>query len=86
MNHVALKDRSNDLRLLVCDDQLAVRQPIANRHRATHPHALAFRGRHLVEDALAGHLTLELGKRKQDVQRQPTHAAGCVERLGDTDE
>ncbi len=37
--------------------------------------------RDLVSDALGGDLSLELGKRQQDVQRQTSHRRGCVELL-----
>ena len=43
-------------------------------------------GRELVADALADHLALELGEGEQDVERQPPHRGGGVERLGDADE
>ena len=59
---------------------------IPERHGAAHPHALLLRGRDLVADAFAGHLALELGEGQQNVQREPSHAAGRVEGLGDRDE
>ncbi|WP_428667613.1 hypothetical protein [Reyranella sp.] len=44
------------------NDQLAVLDPVAHRHEATHPHAAPARGRDLIADALADHLALELGQ------------------------
>ena len=44
------------------------------------------RGGDLVADALGRHLALELGEAEQDVQRQPAHGGGGVERLRDRDE
>ena len=44
------------------------------------------RGGELVADPLADHLALELGEAEQDVERQPAHAGGGVELLGDRDE
>jgi hypothetical protein len=43
-------------------------------------------GGDLVADALGRHLALELGEAEQDVQRQPPHRRGRVERLRDRDE
>src|SRR5207237_4258072 len=42
------------------DDEGALARVIAERHIATHPHALLFRRGDLVADALAGDLSLEL--------------------------
>jgi hypothetical protein len=53
---------------------------------AAHPQALLARGEELVADAFTGHLALELGKREQDIQRQPAHGGGGVELLGDGNE
>ena len=61
------------------------RQVIAKRREPAHPHALGLRGSDLVADALAGDLALELRERQQHVERQPAHAGGGVERLGDAD-
>src|SRR5580700_115330 len=50
---------------------------------AAHPHALFLGGGDLVADAFAGDFPLELGERQEDIQRQPSHAGGGVELLGD---
>ena len=62
------------------------RQVVAEGQGAAHPHAARLGGGDLVADALAGDLALELREGEQHVQRQPAHAAGGVERLGDADE
>ena len=64
-------------------DQLAVAQVVAERHGPSHPHALALAGGDLVADALASDLALELREGQQHVERQPAHAGGGVELLGD---
>ncbi len=79
----ALEDAADDCRLGLVDDQLAVLDVVAERRPAAHPHALLAGGGELVPDALADHLPLELGEGEQDVERQPAHRGGGVERLGD---
>ena len=59
---------------------------IAERHGSADPEALALGGRDLVAHPLADHLALELGEGEQHVEREPAHAGGGVERLGDRDE
>src|SRR3546814_4377311 len=59
--------------------QLALDHLIAERYRPAHPQALLLRSSDLVADALPGDFALELGKRQQDVQRQPPHAGSRVE-------
>src|ERR1700720_2759834 len=59
---IAFKDQPDGRRLRLIHDQFAVLDVIAERRVAAHPHALAFRRRDLVADALAGNLALELGK------------------------
>jgi hypothetical protein len=71
---------------LVVDHQLPVLDPVAVGRDAAHPHALLAAGGDLVADALGGDLALELGEGQQDVQRQPAHRRGRVERLRDRDE
>jgi hypothetical protein len=61
--------------------QLAVPHHVAERHRPAHPHAAGAGGGDLVAHPLADHLALELREAEQDVQRQPPHAGGGVERL-----
>src|SRR5215471_1226595 len=50
------KDQTDPLGLLLVDNELALPHVVAERDRATHPHASASRGRKLVADALAGQL------------------------------
>lgn len=58
----ALEDHVDRLRLAFVDDELAVFHIVAERHEATHPHALLAGGRDLVPDTLADNLALELGE------------------------
>ena len=69
---------------LIC--QGAIVEVVAERHRATHPHAFALRSSDLVPDTLARDLPLKLRKGQQHVQRQPPHGAGGVELLRNGDE
>ena len=55
---------------------------IAKDGIAAHPLSFAPRGGHLVVRALRDHLPLELGKREQDIQRQPAEGSGRIELLG----
>ena len=71
----------NHLRILWYDHQLSLVNPVAQRDRPAHPHALAFRGGNFVPDPLAGHLTLELGKGQQHVEHQTPHGGGRVDLL-----
>ena len=59
---------------------------IADRHHATHPHALRLGGGDLVADPLGGDLAFELREGQEHVQRQPPHRGGGVEGLGHRDE
>lgn len=68
------------------DEQLAILDPISKRDWPAHRDTLLLGGRDLVADAFASDLTLELGERQQHVKREPTHAGGGVETLGDADE
>ncbi|MEI2707375.1 MAG: hypothetical protein V9E89_19545 [Ilumatobacteraceae bacterium] len=68
------------------DDQLAVLDAVAVGRHPAHPHALSPASGDLVADAFRCHLALELGEREQDVQGQPPHRRGGVERLRDRDE
>ena len=67
------KDGPNPLSLLFNHDDLAVLGLVSERSYAPDPQPLALGGRDLVADALGGHLTLKLGKRQQDIERQPPH-------------
>src|SRR3546814_1342812 len=66
--------------------ELAVVHLITERHNAPHPHAARLGRRDLVADAFAGHPALELREAEQDIQGQPSHGRGGIERLGDADE
>jgi hypothetical protein len=80
------EDPADMLGALVVDHQLPVLDAVAVGRHPAHPHALLAAGGDLVADALGRHLALELGEREQDVQRQPPHGRGGVERLRDRDE
>ena len=73
-------------RALVVDEQFPVLDAVAVGRHAAHPHALLTAGGDLVADALSCDLSLELGEAEQDVQRQPPHRRGRVERLCDRNE
>ena len=73
-------------RLLRNDLQLLADAAIAQRDGPSNPYPLAFGRRDLVAHPFADHLPLELGEGQQNVERQPSHARGGVEGLGDRDE
>ena len=77
---------SGRARRVLVDHQLPVLDAVAVGRHPAHPHALLAAGGDLVADALGRHLPLELGERQQDVQRQPPHRRGRVERLRHRDE
>src|ERR1700736_5666604 len=83
---IAPVDLDNDAGLGIVDDQLAVFHVITEGRHAAHPHALFLGGGDLVADAFARDFPLELGKGQKDIQRQPPHAGGGVELLGDRHE
>src|SRR3989304_5705788 len=60
--------------------------PVAERNRPPDPNAHELGGRDLVAHPLADHLALELGEGQEHVEREPAHAGGGVERLGDRHE
>ena len=80
------EDPAHMLGGFVVDHQLPVLDAVAVGRHPAHPHALLPAGGDLVADALGRHLALELGEGQQDVQRQPPHRRGRVERLRDRDE
>jgi len=59
--------------LLFNHDDLAVLGLVSKRGYAPDPKSLALGGGDLVADALGGDFPLELGKRQQDIERQPPH-------------
>ena len=63
-----LEDHPDSRRLFLVDHQLAVFDPVAERHEAAHPHALLAGGGEFVADALADHLALELREQQQDIE------------------
>src|SRR5262249_8466333 len=77
---------AHGLGLLRYDDQLPVYRGVAERDRSADPQTLALGGRDLVADPFADDLPLELGKRQQHVESEPTHAAGRIEGLRDRQE
>ena len=86
---IGVEDRANRSGFGLVDDERTRAlggEVVAERHVATHPHALRLGGGDLVADALAGDLALELCEGQQHVERQPAHAGGGVEGLGDADE
>jgi len=87
---VPLKDVANPRRLSRVDDEAwaSVRavDVVPERRRTAAPFAPLLRRRDLVPDALADDLTLELGERQEDVEREPAHRMGRVEVLGNRDE
>src|SRR6202795_626730 len=83
---IACEDGAHRLRLLGHHFKLLIDAAIAERNGSADPEALALGGRDLVAHPLADHLALELGKGEQHVEREPAHAGGGVERLGDRHE
>ena len=59
---------------------------VAKDRDTTGPFPFPALGSDFVADPLADDLSLELGKRKQDVQSQPAHRVGRIELLGYRDE
>ena len=59
---------------------------VAKDRDTTGPFPFSALGSDFVADPLANDLSLELGKREQDVQRQPAHRVGRIELLGYRDE
>src|SRR5213080_3561107 len=74
------------LSLLFNHDDLAVLGRVSERGYAPDPQPLALGGRDFVADALGGDFPLELGKRQEDIERQPPHRGRRIELLGDGDE
>src|SRR5438105_5785501 len=67
------KDGPHPLGFLFHHDDLAVLGGVSERGYAADPQPLALGGRDLVADALGSDFPLELGKRQQDIERQPPH-------------
>src|SRR5207245_4689709 len=80
------EDGPNALSLLFNHDDLAVLGRVSERGYAPDPQPLALGGRDLVAAALGGAFPLELGKRQQDIARQPPHRGRGIELLCDGDE
>ena len=70
-------------RARLVDDKLASLHVITQRRYTAHVHALCAASPELVADPLCSHFALKLSEGQKHIQRQPTHAGGCVERLGD---
>ena len=76
-----LEDAAHDCGVGVDHHELPVLYLVAERHVAAHEHALPPRRPDLVADAFGGDLALELGEAEQDVEREPPHRGGGIERL-----
>ena len=79
---ISPKEGAHDLGMVLDDMQCPVRDPVAQRNHAAHPHPLLLRGGDLVPDPLAGDLPFELGEGQEHVEGQTSHAGRGVERLG----
>ncbi len=64
----------------------SLRQIIAERWTAAHPHPLLLGGGNLVADPLSRDFPFKLGKGEEHIERQPPHAGGGIEGLCDTHE
>src|SRR5712692_2257027 len=82
------EDLANSSGFLLVDDEAPARgiDIVAEYRRAPDPLAFAAGRRHLVAGAFTDDFSLELGERKQDVQRQPAERRSGVELLGYGDE
>src|SRR5580704_13167113 len=67
---------AHDLGLRRHDDGFLIDRRITERDRSPDPDPFALRRRDLVAHPFADHLSLELGERQQDIEREPPHA-GC---------
>ncbi len=83
---VAAHDVTNLLSLPFVHHQFALEHFVPERNRPSHPQALLLRCRDLIPDAFPGDLALELSEAEQHVEREPAHAGGRVEALGDANE
>ena len=82
-SEVAAEDGPDPLGFLLIDSDLAVLGLISERRHTADPKTFALGGGDLVSDALGGDLSLELGKRQQNIQGQPPHGCRRIELLGD---
>src|SRR5580704_18660493 len=73
---VTAEDCSDPVGLGLVDSYPSIFCVVTERGHAANPQPLTLRRRNLIPDALGGDLTLELGKRQQYVQGQPTHRCG----------
>ena len=80
------EDRPHGLGFARVDDQPPGLDVVAQGRLAAHPQAFLLRRGDLVPDALARELALELGEGEQDMEGEPSHRGGGVERLGHRDE
>ncbi len=76
---------TNLLGFLFAYHQLSLEYFVPQRNRPSHPQSLFLRCRDLIPDAFPRDLSLELGEAQQHVEREPAHAGGRVEALGDAD-
>jgi hypothetical protein len=79
---IELENGLDRLGLVLVDDELLVLGIVAERRGAARPFAFFAGSRHLVLDAFGRKLSFELGKRQENVERQPPHRCGRIELLG----
>jgi hypothetical protein len=65
---IAVEYVPDRLGLGVIDQQLFVRNAVAERHHPADPHPLLFGSGNLVADAFAGDFALKLGEGQEDIQ------------------
>jgi len=83
---IAREDDPDRLRLGWDHHDLLIHCRVAKRDRPPDPNALALGGGNLVPHPLPNQLPFELGKRQQDIEREPAHAGAGVEGLRDRHE
>ncbi|OSM07641.1 hypothetical protein MAIT1_04601 [Magnetofaba australis IT-1] len=82
----AAEDVAHLFGFIPIDHQFPAADVVSQRGVAAHPEALLAGCGILVADAVCRGLSFELGKTQKNVQRQPPHGGGGVERLGDAGE
>jgi hypothetical protein len=65
---IEMEESNYDPRVVRIHDQLSFLDVITERHRASHPHALALGGSNLVATPLSGHFLFELREGEKDIQ------------------
>src|ERR1022692_475231 len=77
---ISAEKASNDFGMVFDNVQGATLDAVAQRNHAAHPHALLLRSGDLVPNPLSCDFAFELGEGQEDVQGQPPHTRGGVER------